>query len=149
MKRVFDLDACIGQFAKKPCKLDQTHQTLASTPRETPEAPDAPEAQSAAQKMLHQLINGPDERAAHSTIPKQSLTVPEETLTFMRNIQESTGIDAPEAPEAQSAAQKILHELINGPARSALNDTSGVHRHAGVLREFGGVAGWMRSQGSS
>ena len=72
-------------------------------------------------------------------------------------------------PEAQSAAQKMLHELINGPplltplaalqsqpqpqppplavdvAPEAPLDPHR-HRHAGILREFGGVRAWLRAR---
>lgn len=74
-----------------------------------------------------------------------------------------------EEPEAQSYAQKMLHELINGPPLlkplAALQTRSQPqahallpltlapeapldphrHRHAGILREFGGVREWLRT----
>ncbi len=73
----------------------------------------------------------------------------------------------PDAPEAQSAVQKLLHEMINGPSLGVaiaplslppsplealapepapLPRRATPMRHAGVLREFGGVVAWMRAQ---
>lgn len=71
-------------------------------------------------------------------------------------------------PEAQTAAQKMLHELINGPPLltplAALQPQAQPpplavdvapeappldphrHRHAGILREFGGVRAWLRTR---
>ena len=106
----------------------------------TPPPSSPPDPQSAAQKLLHELING-------SSVP---------TVTA----EAEPGEVAP-APDPQTATQKMLDALINGPpaaapaplpflmppapALPALPPAAPIdHRHAGLLREEGGVVAWMQ-----
>jgi len=74
-----------------------------------------PEAQTAAQKMLHELINGPPLLTPLAALQPQSQSQPPPLAVVV----------APEAP------------LPLDPHR---------HRHAGILREFGGVREWLRTR---
>ena len=77
-----------------------------------------PEAQSAAQKMLHELINGPPLLTPLAALQPQPLPQPQTQPPPL-------AVDiAPEAPPLD-------------PHR---------HRHAGILREFGGVRAWLRTR---
>ena len=143
MKRAFEfnLDACIGEYTKRPATVATVPPVVAvpklafpplpappepepepqpePEPEAEPEAePDAaPEAQSAAQKMLHELINGPP------------------LLTPLSALQPYT-----QPPPAAFATQAP-------PPREAPPDPHR-HRHAGILREFGGVREWMKTRGA-
>jgi len=120
MKRSFEfnLDACIGEYTKRPATAAPPPAPPEPKPAPTPDpVPEAPEAQSAAQKMLHELINGPPP-----------------LLTPLSVLQ----------PQAQAQAQPpplpvCTPEAPPDPHR---------HRHAGILREFGGVREWMKTRGA-
>ena len=129
MKRSFEfnLDACIGDYYT-------TKRPTPTVPKPTPAPPPAP--------------------------PPAPAPAPEPVIEAV--------------PEAQSAAQKMLHELINGPplltplaalqplqplqpppvfAPEALPPDAPLdphrHRHAGILREFGGVREWLRTRNAA
>ena len=137
MKRAFEfnLDACIGEYTKRPATAATVPPAVAvpklalpplptppepkpePQPQPEPEPDAAPEAQSAAQKMLHELINGPP------------------LLTPLSALQPH-----PQPPPAAFATEASLpREAPPDPHR---------HRHAGILREFGGVREWMKTRGA-
>jgi hypothetical protein len=106
----FNLEACIGDYcaAKRPTAVAPAPPPTCE-PVPAPVLEEAPEAQSVAQKMLHELINGPPPLLA----PLAALQ-----------------------PQAQTSAPDVLaSEVALDPRR---------HRHAGILREFGGVREWMK-----
>jgi hypothetical protein len=90
------------------------------SPPTAPVTPDAPEAQSAVQKLLHEMINGPSLGVAIAPPP---LLTPLAALSL------------PPLP---------LEALAPEPAPPPRRATP--MRHAGILREFGGVVAWMRAQ---
>ena len=114
MKRAFEfnLDACIGEYTKRPATVALPPPPPPPEPEPEPDA--APEAQSAAQKMLHELINGPPP-----------------LLTPLSALQPQ--------PEPQPPPAAFATEAPPDPHR---------HRHAGILREFGGVREWMKTRGA-
>ena len=120
MKRSFEfnLDACIGEYTKRPATVAPSPTLPEPKPEPVPEpepepAPEAPEAQSAAQKMLHELINGPPP-----------------LLTPLAVLQPQAQAQPPPLP-------MFTPEALPDPHR---------HRHAGILREFGGVREWMKTR---
>ena len=123
-------------------------------PPEPPESPPTPppgsppEPQTAAQKLLHELINGPSAPADNA---------------------EAMATEEAPAPDPQSITQKMLDALINGPPAAApaplpflmppaptlpalppvALPPAGApvdRRHAGLLREEGGVVAWMQQR---
>ena len=128
MKRSFEfnLDACIGEYTKRPAIVAPPPAPVAPPPAPpepnpapapdpVPEAPEAPEAQSAAQKMLHELINGPPP-----------------LLTPLSVLQPQAQPQPPPLPVCAPEAPPDPHR----------------HRHAGILSEFGGVREWMKTRGA-
>ena len=113
----------------------------------TPPPSSPPDPQSAAQKLLHELING-------SSVPAVTA--------------EAEPGEAAPAPDPQTATQKMLDALINGPPAAApaplpflmpptptlpalppaaLPPPAPINRrHAGLLREDGGVVAWMHQR---
>lgn len=78
-----------------------------------------PEAQSAAQKMLHELINGPPLLTPLAALQSQS--------------------------QSQSQSQPPPPAVVVAPEAPLPLDPHR-HRHAGILREFGGVREWLRTR---
>jgi len=73
------------------------------------------------QKLLHEMINGPSASAASA--PAAMTATPPPLLT----------------PLATFAPPELAFEPAPAPRRTPI-------RHAGVLREYGGVVAWMRAQ---
>jgi hypothetical protein len=136
MKRAFEfnLDACIGEYTKRPATVAPPPAPVAAVapppaspePKPEPEpepepepdrVPEAPEAQSAAQKMLHELINGPPP-----------------LLTPLAVLQPQP---QPQAQPQPPSLPVCTPEAPPDPHR---------HRHAGILREFGGVREWLKTR---
>lgn len=129
MKRSFEfnLDSCIGDYTKRPATVAPMAPVAVPKlelppPPAPPPAPApapvleaAPEAQSAAQKMLHELINGPPLLTPLAALQPQPQPHTQPPPVF--------------APEAPPDAPLDPHR----------------HRHAGILREFGGVREWMKA----
>lgn len=133
MKRSFEfsLDACIGNYTtKRPATVVAVipKRVLPPPPPPPIQDPDpttrslgldefpAPEAQSAAQKMLHELING----GGGDGFPP--------LLTPLAALQ----------PQAQAPPLPVLApEAPLDPHR---------HKHAGIFREFGGVREWLKTR---
>jgi len=137
----------------RPEPLESPESPEPPEPPESPPTPppgSPPEPQTAAQKLLHELINGPSAPAGAEPMATE---------------------EAP-APDPQSVTQKMLDALINGPpaaapaplpflmppaptlralpALPALPATTTAapvsRRHAGLLREDGGVVAWMHQR---